>query len=106
MITTTIDDPSHYPNYKVPMLDVKVWLNSNDDNKIYYSFYEKPTKSQYVMSKVSAMPISKKIEYIGQEVFCRLHNTKREVSNDQKIEMMNLFMMKLKMSGYDDHDRY
>ena len=58
------------------------------------------------MSKVSAMPITKKIEYLGQEVFRRLHNTEKEINDEEKVDMMNQFMLKLKRSGYSEHDRF
>ena len=57
MIVMTVDAPSNHEDKKVPMLDVKVWLNDEDNNKIYYQYYEKPTKSKYVISKTSAMPM-------------------------------------------------
>ena len=69
MIKMTVDYPSNYEDMKVPMLDLKVWLNESERNKIFYTFYEKSTKSPFVISKSSAMPISKKIECLGQEVF-------------------------------------
>ena len=92
MIQMTVDNPSNYEDEKVPMLDVKVWVNKEDKNKVYYTFYEKPTKSAFVMSKKSAMPIRKKIEYLGKEVFRRLHNTKLEVDQEDKTEELNKFM--------------
>ena len=105
MIKMTIDFPSNYEDNKVPMLDVKVWVNESDNNRIYYTFYEKPTKSPFVMSKESAMPISKKIECLGQEVFRRLHNTKKEINEAEKKDILNDFMIKLKISGYNEYDR-
>ena len=105
MIKMTVDSPSNYDDQKVPMLDVKVWVNKNDHNKVYYTFYEKPTKSPFVMSKSSAMPISKKIECLGQEVFRRLHNIKREIDEKDKIDVLNDFMFKLRISGYNENDR-
>ena len=44
MITMTVDVPSEYEDSKVPMLDLKVWLEEEDKQCIYYMFYEKPTK--------------------------------------------------------------
>ena len=76
MIFMTADYPSNYKVNRVPMLDVEVWINQ-DDSLIYYSYYEKETKSPYVISKMSAMPISKKIECLSQEVFRGLCNTER-----------------------------
>ena len=106
MIVITADIPSHYNDGKIPMLDVKVWINDNDKSKIYYTFSEKPTKSSFVLSKTSSMPISKKIECLGQEVFRRLHNTKKEIDEEYKVAILNEFMVKLKISGYNKHNRY
>ena len=38
------------------MLDTKEWLEEKADRKLYYKFYEKPTKNRFVMRKSSAMP--------------------------------------------------
>ena len=103
MITVTTDVPSNHDDGKVPMLDVKVWLESNKE--IFYQFYEKPTKNRYVISKDSAMPISKKIDTLSQEVFRRLHNTKKEISWSVKTDILNKFMSELKASGYSQKDR-
>ena len=59
MIIMTVDCPSNHETKRVPMLDVEVWLHEEEE-KVFYSFYEKPTKSPYVISKDSAMPTSKK----------------------------------------------
>ena len=105
MIVMTADVPTNHGKNRVPMLDVEVWIDEID-NKAYYSFYEKETKSPYVVSKGSAMPISKKIECMGQEVFRRLHNTKIEIHGKEILDIMNRFMMNLKISGYNSFDRY
>ena len=52
MIVMTADFPSNHKVNRVPMLDVEVWINE-EDNLIYYSFYEKETKSPYVISYVN-----------------------------------------------------
>ena len=69
MISMTIDVPSEYADEKVPMLDVKAWIEEKENQQIYYTFYEKPTKNRYVISKSSVMPISNIIETMSQEVF-------------------------------------
>ena len=74
--------------------------------KIYYIFYEKPTKNQYVISKDSAMPINKKIQTLGQEIFRRLHNTKAEIDWEVKVRILEKFMAEVKASGYTEKDRY
>ena len=88
------------------MLDVKVWLNKDDDDKVYYEYYEKPTKSKFVISKSSAMPKTAKMESLSQGVFRRLHNTKREIDNNVKINILNKHMAQPKQSGYNEDERY
>ena len=55
MITVTTDVPSNHNDGKLPMLDVKVWIENNKE--IFYQFYEKPTKNRYIISKDSAIPL-------------------------------------------------
>ena len=106
MIKMTIDIPSKNMNNKVPMLDVQAWIEQEENNKIFYQFFEKPTKTRFVISKDSAMPIKKKIETLSNEVFRRLHNTKHEISWEIKIEILEKFMKQLRASGYSEWDRY
>ena len=103
MIQMTIDVPSRHDDKKLPVLDLKVWLS--DDEQIYYMFYEKPMKSRFVMTKMSAMPMKMKITCLTQEAFRRLHNTKQEVDENTKIDIMNNFMISLKVSGYNHSER-
>ena len=58
------------------------------------------------MRKSSAMPLSKKIETLTQGVFRRMHNTKEEVDNDVKVEILNKFMEDIKVSGYNENERF
>ena len=52
------------------------------------------------------MPTSKKIEFLSQEIFRRLHNTKKEMHDTEIPRIMNKFMLELKMSGYSNYDRF
>ena len=54
MIEFTVDVPSNYADGKMPVLDMKVWLN--DISEIDFMFYEKSTKAQVVIGKDSALP--------------------------------------------------
>ena len=103
MIVMTIDVPSSHEDNKVPMLDIKAWMN--ESNEVYYEFYEKPTKNPLVISKKSAMGMKKKIDFLSQGVFRRLHNTKKEIEWKKKVKILEKFMTELKASGYSERDR-
>ena len=103
MIQMTFDVTSNYEDKKVPMLDMKTWINEED--KILFEYYEKPTKNRMVITKDSAMPIRNKINILSQEVFRRLHNTSSDIEWDKKVVMLEKFMNELKASGYSKKDR-
>ena len=81
------------------MLDVEAWIDEEKDGKIMYSHFEKSTKSNFVMSKNSAMANSKKFEILSQGIFRRLHNTSEDLHENVSIEILNKFMIQLKI-GY------
>ena len=69
MIQMTIDVPSSYMDGKVPMLDTKVWLNNEDNNKIYYKFHQKEMRNRLVILKKSALTMNQKTNILTQETF-------------------------------------
>ena len=103
MIEFTVDVPSNYADGKMPVLDMKVWMN--DKSEIDFMFYEKPTKAQVVISKDSALPHNIRMKTLTQEIFCRLHNTRSTVLQFYKVDILNDFMLKLKWSGYSESER-
>lgn len=106
MIQMTIDVPSNYKDRRVPMLDTKVWLNEEDENKIYYIFHQKEMRNRLVILKKSALAMKQKMSILSQETFRRLHNTKFEVENETKVDILNSFMADLKSSSYDEKETY
>ena len=103
MIKMTVDVPSNYEDEKLPVLDTKVWLNKR--NQLLYSFYEKPMKNRSVISKNSALPMKQKITIQTQEVFRRLHNTKYDLDEEIRDEILSKFMEDIKISGYNERER-
>ena len=63
-------------------------------------------KNRQVMSRSSAMPMKMKMTILTQEVFRRLHNTKDEVPENTKLNILNRFMENLKVSGYNEKERF
>ena len=51
------------------------------------------------------MPIRMKMTVLTQEVFRRLHNTKENIPEETKKNMMNRFMENLRLSGYTERQR-
>ena len=102
-IKVTYDIPSNYEDKKVPILDLKVGINSS--NKIEYIFYQKPMNNRTVVSKDSAFSTQQKMAILSQECFRRLHNTSETANEEVKTEIMDSFMQQLQCSGYSESDR-
>ena len=99
----TVDYQENNKTNKVPMLDVEVWVE--DNNNLKYQFYEKEVSSKRVIGAKSAMAQSSKISTLSQEVVRRMQNTARDVNIESRIEILSKFMAKLKRSGYNERVR-
>ena len=59
MIKFTVDIPSEHEDQKVSVLDLKVNLNREMDNRIDYEYFEKPTKNPTLLLAESAIKYKK-----------------------------------------------
>ena len=101
MIKLTTETPCNFKNGKIPILDIKVEVNSKENNIIDFEFYQKPTKNQRVILASSALSHSKKRTILTQECLRRLRNTKVELGPEVQKKHLDVFMLQLKNSGYD-----
>ena len=84
MISFTVDYPGNHKNGMMPVLDVQAAINKNEDNKIEFEFYEKPTKNQRVILFESAIPSSQKRTILTQECLRRIRNTQTDLGLEVK----------------------
>ena len=105
MIKLTVETPSNFEDRKLPVLDVKVGINENENNRIDFEFYEKPTRNPRVILMDSALSHAQKRTILTQECLRRLRNTKVEMGPEVQKKHLDKFMMKLKNSGYDQKFR-
>ena len=100
MIKLTIDTPCTHENRAIPILDLEVKINANEDNRIDYQFYEKPTKNEKVLMANAAMSAKAIRTILTQECMRRLRNTNIEMGEDIQKKHLNMFMLKLTNSGH------
>ena len=105
MIKLTVETPCNYADGKLPVLDVKVNVNCEEQNRIDFEFFGKPTQNPRVILADSALSFSKKRTILTQECLCRLCNTKIELGPEVRNRHLNEFMLKLKNSGYNQKFR-
>ena len=69
-------------------------------------FYKKPTANKFVTHRNSALSMKNKVTILSQECFRRMHNTSESVNIVTKAEILSDFMADLKLSGYNEKERY
>ena len=103
MITLTYDIPEKHEDQKLPVLDLKVWVDKTQE--LLFEFYEKPTKNERVILPSSALNWQAKRTILTQEAIRRLKNTSPSLGEETQNLHLSKFMHKLKISGYSEHFR-
>ena len=106
-IRMTIDYPSKYVDNKVPMLDIKMWIEVIDDiARIVYEHYEKKMATKSVVHAKSAIPMKTKRTILTQEMLRILLHCSRYITWESVCRHLNDFTKKMQYSGYDQAFRY
>ena len=84
----------------IPILDLKVKINTAQNNRIDYEFYEKPTRNEKVIMANAAMSAKSMRTILTQECMRRLRNTNIELGENVQRQHLNRYMLKLKNSGH------
>ena len=105
MLKFTIDVPSNHKSGSMPVLDVQVRVNKEENNRIDFEFFEKPTKNKLVILSDAAIASQQKRTILTQECLRRMRNTKVELGKETQVKHLNNFMVKMKNSGYSSKYR-
>ena len=107
MIKMEEDVASNYENRKLPILDLLVWVESDDQSnpKIMHSFYKKPMSSKLTLRSKTAYPPSKVRAMMVEETLRRLRNCSPEMSWNERGAHLTQFAKELKSSGHTENFR-
>ena len=97
-IQLEIDFPSNHPDNKVPILDLKVWVDKN--MKIVYEHYSKEVSSKYTVHVRSAMSMKVKRTILTQDALRILLNCSRQLPWETKVRHLETFVKRMQFSGY------
>ena len=97
------DYPTRYEDRKVPILDLKVWIDER--NRVVHEYYMKPVASKAVVNHRSAMPLKDRRTVITQEIL-RIVLRCSPLLPWERVKMhVEEYMMRLQFSGYDEQFR-
>ena len=103
MMKFTIDIPTDHDDNKISVLDLKIGLNKEMDDRIDYEFFEKPTRNPKVILAESAINLNTKRTILTQECLRRMRNTKIELGENVRNGHLTKFMLKIKNSGHSQN---
>ena len=72
----TVECQSDFEDYKLPTLDFKLWVGK--DNEVLYTYFEKPTSSNQVIHRESAIPENTKMSTLNNEMVRMMLNTSEQ----------------------------
>ena len=82
MIQMEEDFPSNHEDYKIPILDLKCWMD--EDGIIRFQHYEKPMASKLILSANSFLPMKQKRNIHTNECVRKLRS-KHELEKEKRI---------------------
>ena len=95
----TIESEMNVRDRRLPTLDFKSWVDER--NLILYTFFEKPTSSNQMIHRESALPENIKMQTLNWEVVRRMQNTSELLPIEEREAVLDDLSQKLANSGYN-----
>ena len=92
-----METPIMFENKRLPTLDFECWVS---DNKVLYSFYEKPMARKTQIQRKSALGENVKIASLTQNLMRRMKNTSELIPNEERVQIVEEYTTQLRRSGY------
>ena len=103
-IEVEVDFPSKHEDKMMPILDMKMAIDTN--NLVKYQFYKKPMANKYTMMARSALPDKMKRSSLTNEAMRRLLCCSPNLEKEKRDEIMEDFARMLRRSGYQERFRH
>ena len=106
MIEMEEDHCMNHEDRKVPILDLKVWVdNSKERGEIKYDFYEKSMASKTVMHSRSVLTAAMKKSILVAEMGRRLRNCYMEMEWEKKASYVIEYCRRMYVAGHNEQFR-
>ena len=103
-IEVDVDYPSKHEDKMMPILDMKMTINS--ENEVVHCFYRKPQSNKFTMMARSALPDRVKRSTMSNEALRRLLCCSSNLDDIKKVKVMEDFAKMMMRSGYSEKFRH
>ena len=106
-IVVETDCPSNHADNKLPLLDLKVWLEKKDGKRVViHEFYQKEVSSKTTTHARSTLPWKTKHTILVQQAVRILRNCSQNLPWTEVASHLTYMSMRMQYSGYDKKFRY
>ena len=106
-IQIEVDCPSKHADNRMPILDLKVWVDKTEErSKIMHEHYSKDVSSKMVISAKSALSMNTKRTVLTQEALRVLLNCSRDLPWENKLKHLDQLSLRMQFSGYTKEFRF
>ena len=95
----TVEIPEDFIDGRIPTLDTDLWIDEN--GVIHHSYFQKSMKSPYILMKRSAISDQQRYSILSNELIRRLSNLSQEISQAERLQVVETFTTEMKNSGYE-----
>ena len=92
------DYPSRYPDQKVPILDIKVWVDT--EGRVMHEYYSKAVSSKSVIDEKSAMPFKDRRTVLTQDLLRVILRCSPDLPWSEKKKHIEEYVLRMQFSGY------
>ena len=106
-IKSTYDFGSKYADKRLPMLDLKMWIEKDRNGiwRIMHSHYMKEVSSKYLIYQRSCHPSNMKLSVLVNEGLRICRNISIHLPWDESRQHLQEFVRRMHFSGFDEHMR-
>ena len=93
------DFPANHDEQKVPILDIKVWI---ENDRVMHEYYSKSVSSKSVIDERSAMPTKDKRTVLTQDLLRVIMRCSPDLPWHMKKRHIEEYSMRMQFSGYSE----
>ena len=94
----TVETEEDFADNWLPTLDLNIRVN--EDNKIVYKFFEKPTASKVCLQADTALAQNSLVQSLVNDMIRRMANTSELVDEEEKRKIVDEYAQKMLNSGH------
>ena len=95
----TIESAEDFEDRRLPTLDFKLWVSAG--NIVLYTFFEKPTSSNQMLHRNTALSENTKMATMNAEIVRRMMNVSENLPIQERTVVLDNVAQKLTNSGYN-----